>query len=184
MVELHGGTGYLLAQFLSPRINKRQDEYGGPFENRQQFALEVVSQVKKAVGSFHVGYRFLADEWLPDGLKPDESALYAGSLAHLGVAYLSVMGGNHESFFLPEILEKFSKPSYMVDLASAIKEDVDVPVIAADHINSGDLADRIVTERKTDLIGLARVLWTDPEWPQKLIQGREDEILQCDSCNV
>jgi 2,4-dienoyl-CoA reductase (NADPH2) len=184
MVELHGGTGYLLSQFLSPRTNKRQDEYGGSLENRQKFALEVVSKVKNAVGPFPVGYRFLADEWLPDGLKPEESALFARSLASLGVAYLSVMGGTYESFFLPDILEKSAKPGYMVDLAAAIKKEVDVPVIAAGLINNGELAERIVTEGKADLIGLARVLWTDPEWPQKVIQGREDDILQCDSCNA
>jgi len=184
MVELHGGTGYLLAQFLSPRTNKRQDEYGGPLENRQKFAREVVTAVKKAVGSFPVGYRFLADEWLPDGLRLEESTRFARSLASLGVAYLSVMGGTYESFFLPEILEKSSKPGYMVDLAGAIKKEVDVPVIAAGLITTGELAERIVAEGKADLIGLARVLWTDPEWPQKVMQGRGNDILQCDSCNA
>ena len=184
MVELHGGTGYLLAQFVSPRTNKRQDEYGGSLENRQKFPLEVVSKVKKAVGSFPVGYRFLADEWLPDGLKLEESTVVARSLADAGVAYLSVMGGTYESFFLPEIVEKSSKPGYMVDLAAAIKKEVDVPVITAGLIVTGELAEQIVEEGKADLIGLARVLWTDPEWPQKVMQGRENEILQCDSCNA
>jgi NADPH2 dehydrogenase len=94
------------------------------------------------------------------------------------------MCGTYESFFLPEILEKSSKPGYMVDLAGAIKKEVDVPVIAAGLITTGELAERIVTEGRADLIGLARVLWTDPEWPQKVIQGREDDILQCDSCNA
>ncbi len=184
MVELHGGTGYLLAQFLSPRTNQRQDEYGGSLENRQRFALETFTKVKNAVGSFPVGYRFLADEWLPDGLNLNESALFARSLAGLGVAYISVMGGTYESFFLPEILKKSANPGYMVDLAASIKKEVDVPVIAAGLINSGDLAERIVVEGRADLIGLARVLWTDPEWPQKVIQGRENDILQCDSCNA
>ena len=72
IVELHGGTGYLLAQFLSPRSNKREDEYGGSLENRQRFPLEVVSAVKDAVKDFPVGYRFLADEWLGDGLTLEE----------------------------------------------------------------------------------------------------------------
>ncbi|MGC8604261.1 MAG: NADH:flavin oxidoreductase [Desulfomonilaceae bacterium] len=182
MVELHGGTGYLLSEFLSPRTNQRPDEYGGSFENRQRFALEVLSKVKDAVSPFPVGYRFLADEWLPGGLKIEESALFARSLASQGIAYLSVMGGTYESFFLPEIKEKSTKPGYMVDLAAAIKKEVDVPVIAAGLVNSGHLAERIIVEGKADLIGLARVLWTDPEWPQKVIQGRENEILQCDSC--
>lgn len=184
MVELHGGTGYLLAEFVSPRTNKRQDEYGGSLENRQKFALEVVSKVKEAVGAFPVGYRFLADEWLADGLKLEESSIFACSLADHGVAYISVMGGTYESFRLPEILEKSSRPGYMVDLASAIKNQVNVPVTTAGLIVSGDLAERIVAEGKADLIGLARVLWTDPEWPQKVREGREDEILQCDSCNA
>jgi len=184
MVELHGGTGYLLAQFVSPRTNKRQDAYGGSLENRQTFALEVVSKVKKAVGTFPVGYRFLADEWLPDGLKLEESTVVARSLASVGVDYLSVMGGTYESFRLPEILEKSSKPGYMVDLAAAVRKEVDVPVITAGLIVTGKLAEGIVREGKADLIGLARVLWTDPEWPRKVMQGRENEILQCDSCNA
>ena len=184
MVELHGGTGYLLAQFVSPRTNRRQDDYGGSLENRQKFALEVVSKVKKAVGSFPVGYRFLADEWLPDGLKLEESTLVARSLAHAGVAYLSVMGGTYESFFLPEIVEKSSKPGYMVDLAAAVKKEVDVPVIKAGLIVTGELAKQIIEEGKADLIGLARVLWTDPAWPRKVIQGKDNEILRCDSCNA
>jgi 2,4-dienoyl-CoA reductase (NADPH2) len=61
---------------------------------------------------------------------------------------------------------------------------VDVPVITAGLIVTGELAEQIVEEGKADLVGLARVLWTDPEWPQKVMQGREDEILQCDSCNT
>jgi NADPH2 dehydrogenase len=184
MVELHGGTGYLLAQFVSPRTNKREDEYGGTLERRQRFSLEVVAQVKKAVGTFPVGYRFLADEWLPDGLKLEESTLLARALADLGVAYLSVMGGTYESFFRPEIIEKSAKPGYMVDLAGSIKREVNVPVITAGLIVTGELAEKIVAEGRADLIGLARVLWTDPEWPQKVMKGRDKEILQCDSCNA
>jgi NADPH2 dehydrogenase len=64
----------------------------------------------------------------------------------------------------------------MVDLAAAIKKEVDVPVIAPGLIATGELAEEIIEKRKADLIGLARVLWTDPEWPQKVMQGREDQI--------
>ena len=106
MVELHGGTGYLLAQFLSPRTNKRTDEYGGSLENRRRFSLEVLERVRAAVGVFPVGYRFLADEWLPDGLQLEESQEFAHTLARADIAYLSVMGGTYESFVLPEIVER------------------------------------------------------------------------------
>ena len=184
MVELHGGTGYLLAQFLSPRTNKREDEYGGPLAHRQKFALDVLSAVRASVGDFPVGYRFLADEWLPDGLKLEESRRFARNLAEAGVAYISVMGGTYESFFLPEIVEKSKQDGYMVELAAAIKREVKVPIIAAGRIATGTLAERVLTEGQADLIGLARMLWADPEWPEKVKQGREHEIVHCDSCDV
>ena len=180
MVELHGGTGYLLAQFVSPRTNQREDQYGGPLENRQNFALEVLSRVKEEVGDFPVGYRFLADEWLPDGLKLEESTQFAKALAAAGVGYISVMGGTYESFFLPEIIDRSKGKGYMVDLAAAVKKEIEVPVITAGRIDTGELAEEIIGSGRADLIGLARVLWTDPEWPEKVRQGREDEILHCD----
>jgi NADPH2 dehydrogenase len=180
LVELHGGTGYLLAQFVSPRTNRREDEYGGSPANRQKFPLQVVARVKAAVGDFPVGYRFLADEWLPDGLGLAESGQFARALAAAGVAYLSVMGGTYDSFFLPEILEQSKQEGYMVGLAGAIKGQVSVPVIAAGRIASGALAEEILVQGKADLIGLARVLWADPAWPQKVQQGREGEIVPCD----
>jgi NADPH2 dehydrogenase len=180
MVELHGGTGYLLAQFISPRTNRRGDAYGGSLLNRCRFPVEVLRAVKAAVKDFPVGYRFLANEWLPDGLGIEESCQAARALETAGVAYLSVMGGTYESFFLPEVVEQCKKQGYMVDLAAAVKDAVTVPVIAAGRVASGALAERIITEGKADLIGLARVLWADPEWPSKVREGREAEIIHCD----
>lgn len=181
MVELHGGTGYLLSSFVSPRTNKREDEYGGSLQNRQRFPLEVVQEVRAAVGDFPIGYRFLADEWLPDGLKLDESVQYARALAVAGVAYISVMGGTYESFFLPDVLQASRRDGYMVDLAAAVKKAVSVPVIAAGRISTGAFAERVLSEGKADLIGLARVLWADPEWPSKVKGGRENDIVHCAS---
>jgi len=179
LVELHGGTGYLLAQFVSPRTNQREDAYGGSIENRIRFPLEVVSRVKDVVGDFPVGYRFLADEWLPDGLHPNEAKVLARALEETGVAYLSVMGGTYESFFLPEIVKKSQKPGYMVPLAKAVKETVTIPVITAGRISTPALAESILEEGKADLIGLARMLWVDPEWPKKAREGRDKAILKC-----
>lgn len=181
IVELHGGTGYLLAQFTSPRTNRREDDYGGSPENRRKFPLEVVARVRASVGDFPVGYRFLADEWLPDGLDLAESGPLAQALAAAGVAYLSVMGGTYESFFLPEIVEKSKQDGYMVDLAAAIKAQVKVPVITAGRIAKGALAEEILGQGKADLIGLARVLWADPAWPRKVREGRESDIIPCDA---
>jgi 2,4-dienoyl-CoA reductase (NADPH2) len=185
LVELHGGTGYLLSEFVSPRTNRRGDAYGGSLENRMRFPLEVLRRVKDAVGDFPVGYRFLADEWLPDGLKPGESGVFARRLDEDGVAYVSVMGGTYESFFLPEIVKRSKKPGYMADLAAAVKKQVRVPVIAAGRIQKPALADSILAAGKADLIGLARVLWADPRWPIKARRGREADIVACSPrCNA
>lgn len=180
LVELHGGTGYLLAQFLSPHTNRRTDDYGGDPAHRQRFPLAVVARVKAAVGDYPVGYRFLADEWLPDGLHLDESRPFARSLEQAGIAYISVMGGTYESFALPEIVARSAHEGYMLDLAAAIRGEVKVPVIAAGRLATGDIAEKAVARGKTDLVGLARVLWADPEWPRKVRDGREQEIVHCD----
>ncbi len=179
MVELHGGTGYLLAEFISPRTNRRSDAYGGSLENRCRFPLEVIRAVKSAVPGLPVGYRFLADEWLPDGLGLEESCRAARLLEAEGLAYLSVMAGTYESFGLPHVVERSQNPGYMVDLAAAVKHAVGIPVIAAGRIDSGELADRIIAAGQADLIGLARVLWADPEWPTKVRDGREVDIIRC-----
>ncbi|MDY6951349.1 MAG: NADH:flavin oxidoreductase [Thermodesulfobacteriota bacterium] len=179
LVELHGGTGYLLSQFVSPRTNKRKDGYGGAVENRIRFPLEVLRRVKDLVGDFPVGYRFMAQEWLPDGLHIEESQVLARALEEAGVAYLSVMGGTYESFFLPEIIKKSQKRGYMVSLANAVKKEVKVPVIAAGRISTPALAESIIREKKADLVGLARMLWVDPEWPQKAREGKDRSIVKC-----
>jgi len=179
LVELHGGTGYLLAQFVSPRTNQREDIYGGSIENRIRFPLEVLKQVKDLVGNFPVGYRFLADEWLPDGLRVKESKVLAKALEENGIAYISVMGGTYESFFLPEVIKQSRKPGYMVSLARAIKKEVNVPVITAGRISTPALAESILKEEKADLIGLARMLWVDPEWPRKARKGQDRSIIKC-----
>jgi 2,4-dienoyl-CoA reductase (NADPH2) len=180
MVELHGGTGYLLAQFVSPHTNRRTDGYGGSPQGRQRFPLEVVQAVTAAVGPAPVGYRFLADEWLPGGLTPAESTPFAAALETAGVAYLSVMGGTYESFFLPEIISRGRQDGYMVDLAAGVKQRVDIPVITAGRLSGGAFCERVLQAGQADLIGLARVLWADPEWPAKVREGREDAILHCD----
>jgi 2,4-dienoyl-CoA reductase (NADPH2) len=179
LVELHGGTGYLLSQFVSPRTNRRTDAYGGAVENRIRFPLEVLKRVKDQVGDFAVGYRFLADEWLPDGLELAESTILAQALAENGVAYLSVMGGTYESFFLPEVVELSRKPGYMVPLAASVKKVVDVPVITAGRISTPARAEKILAAGKADLIGLARMLWVDPQWPAKARRGEDRAILKC-----
>jgi len=186
-VEIHGGTGYLLVQFLSPRTNLRSDEYGGPLENRMRFPLRVTDEVMAAVGEdFPVGYRFLADEELPDGLHVNETSILAKELEKRGVAYLSVMAGTYDSFILPEYIEKEKQEAYMANYAGEIKKSTpETPVITAGRIKTPETAARIIEQGTADLIGLARVLLADPLWPRKSAGLIDLPIVNCEpNCSL
>ena len=186
MVEIHGATGYLLLQFLSPRLNRRSDGYGGSLENRMRFPLEVVETVREFVGDdFPIGYRFLADELLAGGLRVNEAKIFANKLEKLGIAYLSVTAGSHESFILRNVINQTRKEGYAGGLAAKIKAAVSsTPVITTGRIIRPAFAEKILRDNKADLIGLARTLFADPLWPNKVFEGRERNILFCNCCNA
>jgi 2,4-dienoyl-CoA reductase (NADPH2) len=186
-VELHGGMGYLLVQFLSPRTNQRTDSYGGNLENRMRFPLDVVDRVISAVGdSFPIGYRFLAEEEHPDGLHPDETTVYAAELVKRDVAYLSVVSGTYDSYALPEYVEKRKQEGYMTHWAALIKQATpNIPVVTAGRIQSPEFAEGILNKGKADLIGLARVLLADPLWPKKALGLISEPIVSCEpNCSL
>ncbi len=186
-VELHGGTGYLLSQFLSPRVNRRADGYGGSLENRMRFPLEVLDAVRAQVGKdYPVGYRLLADELLPGGFTLAEATVFSKRCAESGVDYLSVMIGTHESFPVAPYVDMEKTEGYMVPFAGTIKAKVPhVPVIAAGRIQTPGFAETILREGAVDLIGLARVLFADPLWPQKARGDLDKPIVSCNpSCSL
>jgi len=167
---------------LSRRTNHRTDLYGGSIENRMRFPLAVFDAVKAAVGDdFPVGYRFSADEEVPDGLHPAETTILAKELEKRGVAYLSVMAGSYDAFNLSEYREKEKKEAYMAHYAGEIKGAArKTPIITAGRIKKPEIADKILREGTADLIGLARVLLADPLWPQKARGEVGKPIVECD----
>ncbi|MBW2051259.1 MAG: NADH:flavin oxidoreductase [Deltaproteobacteria bacterium] len=186
-VEIHGGTGYLIVQFLSPRTNLRTDEYGGSLENRMRFPLRVADEVINSVGkNFPVGYRFLADEELPDGLHVEETAVLAEELEKRGVAYISVMAGTYDAFILPEYIQKEKQAAYMAHYAGEIKKAAaQTPIITAGRIKTPETAESIIEQGTADLIGLARVLLADPLWPKKAAGLIDEPIVECEpSCSL
>jgi len=179
-VELHGASGYLLAQFISPRTNKRNDKYGGSFENRIRFPLEVVASVREHIGKeCLLGYRFMPDEWLPNGFALNEGKILARRLEKASVNYLSCNAGTYESWFLPHIMKMTSKPGYQVDITYEIKKEVKIPVFANGRINTPHLAEEIIRKGKADAVALARPLFADPEFVQKIFENRTDQIVEC-----
>jgi 2,4-dienoyl-CoA reductase (NADPH2) len=181
-VEIHGGMAYLIVQFLSPHTNQRTDLYGGSLENRMRFPLAVFDAVQSAVGrDFPVGYRFSADEEIPDGLHPQETAVLAGELEKKGVAYLSVMAGSYDAYALDAYREKEKQEAHMAHYAGEIKRAVPrTPIITAGRIKRPETAEKILREGTADLIGLARVLLADPLWPKKAKGENKESIVECD----
>jgi 2,4-dienoyl-CoA reductase-like NADH-dependent reductase (Old Yellow Enzyme family) len=180
-VELHGGTGYLLPQFLSPRTNLREDAYGGDPQRRMRFPLEVLGAVRAEVGTgFPVGYRFLADEYVPGGLTLEDTLPFARELARAGATYLSVMTGCYDAFQLPGYVEDDAKEAFMAPFAHAIKQALPgLPIIAAGRIQDPEAAESILRKGMADLVGLARVLFADPLWPRKARGEIREPINPC-----
>ncbi|MEA1958049.1 MAG: FAD-dependent oxidoreductase [Chloroflexota bacterium] len=181
-VELHCGIGYLIARFISPATNKRTDEYGGSFENRMRFLLEILESAKRKVGDdFSMICRFSADEFMPGGNGLEEGKKIAKALQDAGVHCLNVGAGWHECR-TPLIYMSVPRGNF-VYLAEEIKKTVDIPVIAAYRINDPVLADSIIADGKADLVGMGRALLADPELPNKAREGRYDDIRPCIACN-
>ena len=174
------GSGLLLVAFLSPRTNRRTDEYGGTLDNRLRFLMEINDAVREAVGpDFTVGVRLVGDEMMAGGLTLDDAKVIAQKLEASGkVDYLSVCAG------LPGHVPPMYFPlGCFVYLAAAMKEVVDLPVICHGRINDPVQAEQFLSNNQADLIGMARALICDPEWPNKARKGRLDEIRKCIGCN-
>lgn len=184
-VEIHGAHGYLITQFLSPFSNARDDEYGGPLENRMRFVSEVVQAVRNAVGpEFPITIRISADEMVPGGLTLDESTKIAKYLEGLGVNAIDVSVGNYASFSRGYMIAPMARDdALLVPFAERIKHAVNIPVIAVGKIREPDFANNIVSSGKADFIALGRPLLADPDWPQKAKEGHAGDINKCIACN-
>lgn len=181
-VEILVGGGYLLNRFLSPISNQREDEYGGSLEKRMRIILELIKSIKLNVGNdFPISVRLNIDEQMEGGHTVEESKFVAQALVKAGIDLINVYTGWHESP-VPTIAPSLP-PGAFAHLAEKIKSSVSIPVIAANRINSPIIAEKILRDRKADLVGMARALIADPELPNKAREGRVDEITPCIACS-
>lgn len=182
MVMIHGAHGYLVNEFLSPYTNKRTDEYGGSFENRMRFPLEIVARVREVVGNDHpVAYRMSADEKVEGGLTIEDSVIFSQELERAGIDLIDVSAGIYESVIWIAQPMAFSR-GCLVDLGWQIKQKVSVPVSIVGRINHPEIAEQILSEGKADFIALGRALHADPHWPKKAREGHVDDIRICPAC--
>ena len=182
-IEIHMAHGYLINQFLSPFSNRREDAYGGDADRRMRMALEVLRAVRNRVGAdFPVLCRLSADEYVEGGLKLEDSKAIAKALEGNGADALHVSACVAASGYLNHP-PYYAEEGIFVHLAQGIRSVVGIPVISVGRIRTPELANRILEEKKADLISMGRALIADPELPAKALQGRTEEIIPCISCN-
>ena len=159
-VEVHGAHGYLLNQFTSPITNERTDEYGGSFESRIRFPLEIVAEVRKVVGpDLLILYRLGASDGEGRGITIRESQTLAQRLVNAGVNIVDVSGG-----LIGDAPEGMTSQGYFLPLAEKIKEAVQVPVIGVGGITDPLFADQVIRQGRVDLVAVGRALLADPDW--------------------
>lgn len=184
-VEIHAAHGYLLAQFLSPFTNRREDEYGGTQERRMRFPMEVMDAVRRAVGpSFPVIVRLSAEEFVEPGTTLESAEAAARMFVEHGADALSVSVGTTETncYTIPPAC---IAPGWNAGRAAAIGRAVGhrVPVIVAGRIGDAETAARILEAGQADLIGLGRALYADPQFPNRVMAGEDHLIRPCVACN-
>ncbi len=183
LIEIHGAHGYLITNFLSPHTNKRQDEYGGSLENRMRILVEIVKDTRAKIGpDFPLTVRLSGSDYEPDGFEIDETIEVAKVLEGLGIDALHMSGGDHHQM-IHQVSPMAIPRGNNVYAAEAIKEVVNIPVIASGSLTLPDLAEQVLVEGKGDFIGLARPLWADPQWSNKARAGLLDDIRPCIRCN-
>jgi 2,4-dienoyl-CoA reductase (NADPH2) len=181
-VEISASAGYLLSQFLSPLTNSRQDEYGGSFENRARFPLEVVRAVREVVGPDHpIIVRIAGNDFVQGSNTNSQAVLFAQALEGATADALDVTGGWHETR-VPQITMSVPRGAFSY-LARGVKRAVHIPVISSNRYSDPLLAERMLRHGVADLIAMGRPLIADPELPNKALQGRMNEINTCVACN-
>ena len=182
MVLIHAGHGWLIHQFLSPAVNRRQDEYGGSTEGRCRLLLEIIDSVRAAVGlGFPIEVRMSGDEYAPGGCDIEETIRIA-EIIDEKIDLFHISTGNHETTLFRTHPSLYLPRGCNVQYAEAVKKHVKHPVVAIGAIDSPEMIEDILESGKADMVAMARGLLCDPEFPNKAIQGRDDEIVHCIRC--
>lgn len=181
-VEIMGSEGYLITQFLCRRTNKREDEWGGPLENRMRFAREIVRRARAKVGrDFLLLFRFSALDLVEEGSTGEEVVALAKALQQDGVDILSSGIGWHEAR-IPTISQAVPTAAFAFAVRR-VRQAVKIPVVASNRIHDVDAAERLLAEGFCDLVAMARPFLADGEIAAKVARGDKAGINPCIACN-
>ncbi|HEV7255998.1 MAG TPA: NADH:flavin oxidoreductase/NADH oxidase [Mesorhizobium sp.] len=170
-IEIHGAHGYLLAEFLSPLSNRRQDQWGGSLENRMRLIVAVARAIRKTAPDLMLGARLSCTEWVEGGFEPHEAVAVASALKAEGVAYICCSsGGNAAHQKVP------TGPGYQVFLAEKVRREAGIATRAVGLIDDPLQAEAIIREARADMVALARAFLADPRWPWRAAAALGAEV--------
>lgn len=181
LVEIHGAHGYLIHQFLSGNSNKRSDRYGGSLANKNRFLLEIIAEIRRQVGpTYPLVLRLSIVDGLEGGTDRAESLVTAQMAEAAGINAISCSAGTYGTTAI--IPPSAASRALYVDNAAYIKEGVKIPVMGTGRINDPYVAEAVLSAGKADFVTMLRASLADPELPNKIRDGRIDEISYCIGC--
>ena len=181
-VEIMGSEGYLINEFTAPFTNQRTDEFGGSFENRVRFPLEIIGAIRKAVGrDFLIVYRISAVDLVEGGMDHVDIARLARLVQEAGANIINTGIGWHESA-VPTIAAPVPRATWAFAIAN-VKQAVDIPVVGSNRINTPEGAEALLAAGACDMVSMARPLLADPDFAKKVRLGVPEQINTCIACN-
>lgn len=181
-VEIMGSEGYLINQFIVSKTNRRTDEWGGSYENRIRFPIEIVRKVREAVGpDFIIIYRLSMLDLVPDGSTWEEVEMLAHEIEKAGATIINTGIGWHEAR-VPTIATMVPRAGFSW-VTQRLMGKVGIPLITTNRINNPEVAERVLAEGHADMVSMARPFLADPDFVRKVKENRAHEINTCIACN-
>ncbi len=181
-IEIMGSEGYLLNEFLVEHTNKRSDAWGGSFENRMRFPVEIVQMIRAAVGrEFIIIFRLSMLDLIEKGSSFDEIVTLAKAIEQAGATLINTGIGWHEAR-IPTIATMVPRAAFTW-VTSRLRGEVAIPLITTNRINTPEVAEAVLARGDADMVSMARPMLADPEFVRKAAEGRADEINTCIACN-
>jgi len=181
-VEIMGSEGYLINEFIAARTNKRTDEWGGAYENRTRFAIEIVRRVREQVGNdFIIIFRLSMLDLVEDGSTLEEVIILAQAIEAAGATILNTGIGWHEAR-IPTIATSVPRAAFTW-VTEQLKGKVSIPLITSNRINTPEVAEQVLADGQADMVSMARPFLADPDFVAKAVAGQSDRINTCIGCN-
>lgn len=181
-VEIMGSEGYLINEFLAPRTNRRTDSWGGNFENRLRFPVEIVRRTREALGpDFLIIYRLSMLDLVEGGSSWDEVVATGRAVEAAGASLINTGIGWHEAR-VPTIVTSVPRAAF-ADVTLRMRGELGLPIVVSNRINTPEVAEQLLASGVADLVSMARPLLADPDWVNKAAAGRSRAINTCIACN-